>query len=196
MKIEIRVLNKEFYQDVVGVDFDAKQARVEYKNLPAYATEGSAGLDLRATHDVVVSPGETCEIYTGLAIHIGSLCSEKHPSRSDMGYMGMVVPRSGLGSKGLILANTIGVIDEDYQGELIINAWNRNDDYMAVGHQTIVDRLCIPQWFNNESEKIEIKAGDRIAQLIFVPIIKAQFNIVDEFTVQTTRGTNGWGSTD
>lgn len=136
----------------------------EHNRLPHYATTGAAGLDLRVVKDYHIYPGDTQEIGTGLSLHIG--CRNRLSS-----YMGMLVPRSGLGTKGLVLANTIGIIDEDYQGEVIIQALNRS------------------------KERIDIKEGDRIAQLIFVPIEKANFLIVDEFSFETFRSSGGFGST-
>jgi dUTP pyrophosphatase len=154
MKIELKVLNKEFYEEHL---------------LPSYATNCSAAVDLICTKDIVIYSGETRMIDTGVAIWIGSIGSEWVDWCS---VVGLIAPLSGLGSKGLILANTIGVIDEDYQGELKISAWNR----LA-------------------SQVIELKAGDRIAQLFFVPVIKAQWNVVEDFTSATSRGSGGFGST-
>lgn len=129
--------------------------------LPAYATTGSAGLDLRAclTEPLTVHPGETHLIPTGLAMHI-----------ADPGLAAMVLPRSGLGHKhGIVLGNLVGLIDSDYQGELLISCWNRSDD------------------------QFKINVGDRIAQLVIVPVVRAQFKIVDEF-VASERGELGFGS--
>ncbi|MDG4555664.1 MAG: dUTP diphosphatase [Candidatus Competibacter sp.] len=128
--------------------------------LPAYATTGSAGLDLRAclTEPLTVHPGETHLIPTGLAIHI-----------ADPGLAAMVLPRSGLGHKhGIVLGNLVGLIDSDYQGELLISCWNR-------GHAPFA-----------------IDIGERIAQLIIVPVARAEFAIVPEFT-PSTRGVGGFG---
>ncbi len=128
--------------------------------LPAYATPGSAGLDLRACLDeaLSVAPGETHLIPTGLAIHIAdpSLCAT-------------ILPRSGLGHKhGIVLGNLVGLIDSDYQGQLMVSVWNR-------GQSTFT-----------------IEPGDRIAQLVFVPVVQAEFNIVDEFD-SSERGEGGFG---
>lgn len=153
MSIELKILNKVFYE--------------EY-SLPHYATSGSAGIDLVTTRALTIFPGDIIPIPTGLSMHIGSECDN---------LMGVVVPRSGLGTKGLVLANTIGIIDEDYQGEIIIQAWNKSS----------------ATWISNEP--IVLKAGDRIAQLIFVPVMKARFSIVEEFTNKTSRGDGGFGST-
>lgn len=161
MKIQIKVLNKEFYSD---------------RLLPSYATSGSAGIDLVCTEDVTIYPGETKVIPTGLAIWIGS--NERLAGWLDESVVGLIVPRSGLGTRGLILANTIGVIDEDYQGELKIAAWNRNEfDFSPV------------------DKSINLKAGDRVAQLMFVPILKPEWEVVEEFSKNTERGTGSFGST-
>jgi len=128
--------------------------------LPAYATTGSAGLDLRAclTEPLTVHPGETHLIPTGLAMHI-----------ADPGLAAMVLPRSGLGHKhGIVLGNLVGLIDSDYQGELLVSCWNR-------GHAPFT-----------------IDIGERIAQLVIVPVVRAEFAIVPEFT-PSTRGTGGFG---
>ncbi len=128
--------------------------------LPAYATTGSAGLDLRAclTEPLTVHPGETHLIPTGLAMHI-----------ADPGLAAMVLPRSGLGHKhGIVLGNLVGLIDSDYQGELLVSCWNR-------GHAPFT-----------------IDIGERIAQLVIVPVVRAEFAIVPEFT-PSSRGTGGFG---
>ena len=128
--------------------------------LPEYATDGSAGMDLRAALDetTTITPGETKLIPTGLSIYV-----------EDPNMAAMVLPRSGLGHKhGIVLGNLVGLIDSDYQGQLFISCWNRG----------------------NESFTIEI--GDRLAQLIIVPVIQAQFEVVDEFK-STSRGDGGFG---
>ncbi|HBV76702.1 MULTISPECIES: dUTP diphosphatase [Vibrio] len=128
--------------------------------LPAYATEGSAGLDLRACLDqsLTVEPGQTHLVPTGLAIHIG-----------DPSLAATILPRSGLGHKhGIVLGNLVGLIDSDYQGQLMISVWNRGQDTFTI------------------------EPGDRIAQLVFVPIIQAEFNLVDDFD-NTDRGEGGFG---
>lgn len=128
--------------------------------LPAYATEGSAGLDLRACLDqaLTVEPGQTHLVPTGLAIHIG-----------DPSLAATILPRSGLGHKhGIVLGNLVGLIDSDYQGQLMISVWNRGQDTFTI------------------------EPGDRIAQLVFVPIIQAEFNLVNDFD-NTDRGEGGFG---
>ncbi|CAN5253113.1 dUTP diphosphatase [soil metagenome] len=130
--------------------------------LPAYATEGSAGLDLRACLDapLVLKPGETHLIPTGLSIHIG-----------DPGYAAMILPRSGMGHKhGIVLGNLVGLIDSDYQGPLMISAWNRG------------------------AAEFTLNPMERLAQLIIVPVLQVAFNVVDEFD-SSTRGAGGFGST-
>ncbi|HIF9204478.1 dUTP diphosphatase [Photobacterium damselae] len=128
--------------------------------LPAYATEGSAGLDLRACLDqaLTVAPGETHLVPTGLAIHI-----------ADNSLAATILPRSGLGHKhGIVLGNLVGLIDSDYQGQLMVSVWNR-------GKSTFT-----------------IEPGDRIAQLVFVPVVQAEFNLVEDFSA-TDRGEGGFG---
>jgi dUTP pyrophosphatase len=130
--------------------------------LPAYATPGSAGLDLRACLDsaVTLAPGQTTLIPTGLAIHI-----------NDPGLAALILPRSGLGHKhGIVLGNLVGLIDSDYQGQLLVSCWNR-------GQTTFV-----------------IEPLERIAQLVLVPVVQAQFRLVEEFDA-TQRGEGGFGST-
>ena len=130
--------------------------------MPAYATPGSAGLDLRALLDepVTIQPGETILVRTGLAIHIG------HP-----GYAAMILPRSGLGhKKGIVLGNLVGLIDSDYQGELMISTWNRGQ------------------------EPFVLNPMERLAQLVIVPVLQPTFRVVDQFEA-TERGTGGFGST-
>jgi len=130
--------------------------------LPAYATTGSAGLDLRACLDeaVTLEPGQTTLIPTGLAIHI-----------EDPGYAALILPRSGLGHKhGVVLGNLVGLIDSDYQGQLMISTWNRG------------------------STAFVLNPFERLAQLVIVPVVQATFNIVDEFAA-SERGVGGFGST-
>lgn len=128
--------------------------------LPAYATEGSAGLDLRAVLDapLTLEPGQTELLPTGLAIHI-----------ADTSLAATILPRSGLGHKhGIVLGNLVGLIDSDYQGQLMVSCWNR-------GNTTFT-----------------IEPGERIAQLVFVPVVQAEFNIVETFD-ETARGAGGFG---
>lgn len=130
--------------------------------LPEYATSGSAGLDLRACLEsaIELQPGQTVLVPTGLAIYIG-----------DPSLAAMILPRSGLGHKhGIVLGNLVGLIDSDYQGELMVSVWNR-------GQTTF-----------------RIEPSERIAQLIFVPVVQAKFNLVDDFE-STERGEGGFGHT-
>jgi dUTP pyrophosphatase len=128
--------------------------------LPHYATDGSAGLDLRACLEeaLLLAPGETRLIPTGIAIHIG-----------DPDYAAVLLPRSGLGHKhGIVLGNLVGLIDSDYQGQLFVSCWNRG----------------------RESFTIEI--GERIAQMVFVPVLRPAFEVVEEFSA-SQRGAGGFG---
>lgn len=130
--------------------------------LPAYATEGSAGLDLRALTEekLTLAPGETLLIPTGMAVHI-----------DNPNYAAVILPRSGLGHKhGIVLGNLVGLIDSDYQGQLFVSCWNRG----------------------NEAFTIEV--GDRIAQLVIVPVVQVEFEIVKDFD-ESQRGVGGFGST-
>ena len=143
------------------VDVKILDSRVKEK-MPAYATTGSAGLDLRAMLDepLTLNPGETRLIKTGLAIHL-----------ADPGYAALVLPRSGLGHKhGIVLGNLVGLIDSDYQGELMVSTWNRGQ------------------------EAFTIEPMERIAQLVIVPVVQMQMNIVDDFE-GSDRGAGGFGST-
>ncbi|MGI2151034.1 dUTP diphosphatase [Shewanella baltica] len=128
--------------------------------LPAYATPGSAGMDLRAMIDttLTIAPGETVLIPTGIAIHV-----------ADPGLAAVILPRSGLGHKhGIVLGNLVGLIDSDYQGPLMVSCWNRSDS------------------------PFDLEIGDRLAQLVFVPVVQAQFKLVDEFD-SSDRGEGGFG---
>jgi len=130
--------------------------------LPDYATAGSAGLDLRAMLDapLQLAPGESALIATGMAIYIGE------PS-----VAAMILPRSGLGHRhGIVLGNLVGLIDSDYQGELLVSCWNRGMDPFRV------------------------EVGERIAQLVLVPVLRARFELVEEFA-DSTRGSGGFGHT-
>ncbi|KAA6210126.1 dUTP diphosphatase [Avibacterium paragallinarum] len=144
-KIDVKILDPR-----IGADFP----------LPSYATEGSAGLDLRAMIDesIELQAGETKLIPTGLSIYI-----------ADPNLAAMILPRSGLGHKhGIVLGNLVGLIDSDYQGPLMVSMWNRSD------------------------QPFKVEVGDRVAQLIFVPVVQAEFNVVTDFA-QTERGEGGFG---
>lgn len=128
--------------------------------LPAYATNGSAGLDLRACLDsaMTLQPGESQLIPTGLAIHI-----------ADPHLAAVLLPRSGLGHKhGIVLGNLVGLIDSDYQGQVFVSCWNRND------------------------KAFTIEIGERIAQMVFVPVVQAEFECVTDFD-ESQRGSGGFG---
>ncbi|MEN8710878.1 MAG: dUTP diphosphatase [Arenicellales bacterium] len=130
--------------------------------LPEHATDGSAGVDLRACLEeaLVIKPGETHLIGTGISIHIGN-----------PGYAAMLLPRSGLGHKhGIVLGNLVGLIDSDYQGELKVSCWNRGDT------------------------EFTIKPGERICQMVIVPVVQAEYEIVQEFDA-SDRGEGGFGHT-
>ena len=146
-KIDVKILDPR-----IGQDFP----------LPTYATPGSAGLDLRACLDsaVELAPGETTLLPTGLAIHI-----------ADTDLAAVILPRSGLGHKhGVVLGNLVGLIDSDYQGQLMVSVWNR-------GQETFV-----------------IQPMERIAQMVIVPVAQVTFDVVDDFT-DSERGAGGFGST-
>jgi dUTP pyrophosphatase len=131
-------------------------------NLPAYATPGAAGMDLRACVDAptTLAPGDTAFISSGIAIHV-----------DDPGLAAVVLPRSGLGHKhGIVLGNLVGLIDSDYQGPLMVSLWNRG------------------------REPFTVNPLDRIAQLVIVPVVKATFEVVDEFDA-SARASGGFGST-
>lgn len=146
-KIELKILDPR-----IGRDFP----------LPAHATDGAAGMDLRACLDAPLElmPGQTELIRTGIAIHI-----------ADPGLAATILPRSGLGHKhGIVLGNLVGLIDSDYQGELMVSCWNRGQNSFCV------------------------QPGERIAQLVFVPVVQAKFDIVDQFD-ESARGSGGFGHT-
>jgi dUTP pyrophosphatase len=128
--------------------------------LPAYATPGSAGMDLRAMTDtaMVIEPGQTVLIPTGIAIYV-----------ADPSLAAVILPRSGMGHKhGIVLGNLVGLIDSDYQGPLMVSCWNRSD------------------------KPFTLEIGDRLAQLMFVPVVQAKFTLVDEFN-SSDRGEGGFG---
>lgn len=144
-KIQLKVLDDRLGKDIP---------------LPKYATDGSAGLDMRACLDepLQLQAGETHLIPTGLAIHI-----------ADPGLAAVLLPRSGLGHKhGIVLGNLVGLIDSDYQGQVFISCWNRG------------------------GETFTIEIGERIAQMVFVPVVQADFEIVPDFT-ESLRGEGGFG---
>ncbi len=146
MKIDLKIL-------------DSRMA----EQLPAYATPGSAGLDLRACLDapLTLEPNAWQLVPTGIAIHL-----------QDPGYAAMILPRSGLGHKhGIVLGNLVGLIDSDYQGQLMVSAWNRS------------------------ATPFTLQPMDRLAQLVIVPVVQARFNVVDEFSGVSERGQGGYGST-
>jgi dUTP pyrophosphatase len=148
IQVETKIVNK-----LMGTRFP----------LPEYATDGAAGIDIRACIEepVTVQPGETKLIGTGLAIHI-----------RDPQITALMVPRSGLGiKKGIVLGNLCAVIDSDYLGEVCVGVWNRS------------------------SEAFTIEPGERVCQMLFVPVIRAEFAIVDEFSNTTQRGEGGFGHT-
>lgn len=145
----------------ITVDLKILDPRLHHM-MPAYATPGSAGLDLRACieHTQTIQSGETVMIPTGMAIHIDNTY-----------YAALILPRSGLGHKhGIVLGNLVGLIDSDYQGQLLVSCWNRS------------------------KEAFLLNPMERIAQLVIVPVVQAEFHIVDEFT-QSDRGDGGFGST-
>ena len=131
--------------------------------LPQYATPGSAGLDLRACLDapLTLAPNAWQLVPTGIAIHL-----------KDPGYAAMLLPRSGLGHKhGIVLGNLVGLIDSDYQGQLMVSCWNRSDVSFTIDPM------------------------ERIAQMVIVPVVQARFNVVEDFGDVTERGAGGYGST-
>jgi len=146
-KIQLQILDKR-----IGTDIP----------LPTYATDGSAGMDMRACLDepLVIHPGDTHLIPTGIAIHI-----------NDSNLAAVLLPRSGLGHKhGIVLGNLTGLIDSDYQGQVFVSCWNRGKDTFTVN------------------------PGERIAQMVFVPVVQAEFEIVESFAT-SNRGEGGFGHT-
>lgn len=147
MKVQVKVLDQRLGQEWP---------------MPTYATTGSAGLDLRACVEeaIQIEPGQTVLVKTGMAIYI-----------EDTNFAGLILPRSGLGHKhGIVLGNLVGLIDSDYQGELMVSVWNR-------GQTTFT-----------------LEPGERLAQYVLVPVVQAQFDIVNEFEA-TERGAGGFGHT-
>lgn len=151
------------HRATVAVELKRLDARLGHAiPLPAYATDGSAAMDLRAAPEsaIPLAPGNSALVPTGLAIHIG-----------DPGWCALILPRSGLGHKhGLVLGNLTGLIDADYQGPLMISCWNRG------------------------KETFTIQPGDRIAQLLVVPVAQVAWRMVDDFA-PSARGAGGFGST-
>ena len=146
---------------MMKIDVKIMDARMA-SQLPAYATAGSAGLDLRACLDAPLTLGANAWqlVPTGIAIYL-----------KDPGYAAIILPRSGLGHKhGIVLGNLVGLIDSDYQGQLMVSAWNRSDTPFTI------------------------EPMERIAQLVIVPVLQAQFNVVSEFPA-SERGEGGYGST-
>lgn len=145
MKVQVKVLDARLHEA-----------------MPSYATPGSAGLDLRACLDapLTLEPGQWQLVPTGLAMHL-----------ADPGHAALILPRSGLGHKhGIVLGNLVGLIDSDYQGQLMVSAWNRSD------------------------QAFTITPMERIAQLVIVPVVQAEFDLVHDF-VPSERGQGGYGST-
>ena len=145
---------------MVKIDLRILDVRIRGQ-MPAYATTGSAGMDLRACVEapVTIAPGDTHLVSSGVAIHI-----------ADPAYAAVILPRSGLGHKhGIVLGNLVGLIDSDYQGPLMVSCWNRS------------------------REAYTIEPLDRIAQLVVVPVARAEFNLVEDFDV-SPRGAGGFGS--
>ena len=144
MKIDVRILDPRLHQV-----------------LPAYATAGAAGLDLRACLEapLALAPGEVQLVPTGLAIHL-----------ADPGYAALILPRSGLGHRGIVLGNLVGLIDSDYQGQIMVSAWNRG------------------------SAPYTLTPLERLAQLVVVPVVQAELNLVDDCAA-SARGEAGFGST-
>ncbi|GHC24617.1 dUTP diphosphatase [Aidingimonas halophila] len=143
------------------LDIKILDDRVRDYPLPHYSTNGSAGMDLRALLDepLALAPGDCELVRTGLAVHIG-----------DPNLAGMILPRSGLGHKqGIVLGNLVGLIDSDYQGELMISIWNRGQEHIVL------------------------EPFERVAQYVLVPVVQAELNLVDSFD-DSLRGDNGFGS--
>lgn len=155
MKVKLKIVTefgKEYFNEIYKED----------GGMPKYQTSGSAAVDVRACikEKIVLHPGETQKVKSGFALDIG-----------DSNVVALIAPRSGLGTKGVILSNTIGVCDSDYQGEYMLTLWNRSINI------------------------IEISPGERVCQMMFVPVVKANFELVEDFGHVTERGTGGFGST-
>ncbi|HYZ64753.1 MAG TPA: dUTP diphosphatase [Acetobacteraceae bacterium] len=150
-----------------AIELRIRDKRLEQWGLPRYHSEMAAAIDLHACLDapLVIAPGSPAQLVpSGIAIHIG------HPH-----IAAVILPRSGLGhKKGLVLGNLQGLIDADYQGELMISVWNRN----APG-----------------TPPITVQPGERIAQMMFLPVVRPSFTVVDDFSVETAREAKGFGST-
>lgn len=148
IEIELKILDPR-----IGRDF----------LLPTVATPGAAGVDLRAIIDeaLILAPGETALIHTGIAIYL-----------RNSGYAGLILPRSGLGHKhGIVLGNLVGLLDADYEGEILLSCWNRS------------------------RESFTINPGERLAQLVIVPVMQPRFKVVREFSEKSLRGESGFGHT-
>ena len=146
----------------MNIDLKIIDARMA-DQLPAYATSGSAGLDLRAclNEPLTLEPNAWQLVPTGIAVHL-----------KDPAYAAMLLPRSGLGHKhGIVLGNLVGLIDSDYQGQLMVSAWNRSDVAFTI------------------------EPMERIAQMVIVPVVQATFNVVTDFDTASERGEGGYGST-
>ena len=186
MRVELKILDSDLYKS---------------HDLPTYQTPGSAAMDLVSAEDVVLIPGECKLIKTGVAIWVGSSLGSRPVLQTDydsvwdyLSLAAQILPRSGRGHKeGLILGNSIGLIDEDYQGELMVSAWNRNSSRVTegpflFGGDELVETCEV------ENNAIVIKRGERFAQIMFIPVIKAQWDVVEEFSNVTTRNNNSFGS--
>lgn len=163
MKIQVKVLDHELYADVEGV--------------LQYASAGAAAVDLRSTASVYLRPQECVPIGTGLSIYGGSLAETLGPCPDPQQFAvaAVILPRSGLGAKkGIVLGNLVGLIDEDYQGEIIVPLWNRTE---------------------KNSQGVTIRRGERIAQMMFMIVLRPTFVTVTEFSAMTARGAGGFGST-
>ena len=158
MDIEIKVTDPSLYEET---------------GVPAFATGGSCAVDLRSAVDCVLNPGESALVDCGIAIHAGSVRTGQWEG---FALSALILPRSGLGTKrGIVLSNSVGLIDEDYTGNIFIGVWNRN--------------------LGKYAEQVSFRRGERIAQMMFVPVVIPKFIVVDEFSKTTERGSGGAGST-